>query len=189
MQTIPIVFCFDKRILLGAGVAIKSLIDSAKPTTSYDIRIFHSDISLDYQKRITALIENTRHNIAFHYINPKIFADAPRSRGSWTEIVYYRLLIPEILKEYNKAIYCDVDVLFKKDLQEVFNIDLTDYEMAAVPVENNKENEMLCHKYFPENKNKSIYISSFLVMNCALMRSENTISKFFDVIKKVIVLT
>ena len=40
-KVIPVVFCFDKRILLGASVAVKSLIDCAKEDTTYDIRIFH----------------------------------------------------------------------------------------------------------------------------------------------------
>lgn len=87
-------------------------------------------------------------------------------------LLYYRLLTPELLPQYDKAIYIDVDVLFKKDLSEVFNIDISGYECAAVPVELNSD-KMICHKYFPENKNKYIYISSFLVMNLKLMREKN----------------
>ena len=185
MTNIPVVFCFDSRIILGASVAIKSLIDCAKETTTYDIRIFHSDINLKDQKNISALAENTRHNIAFHYINPDLFKDAPKNKGSWTEIVYYRLLIPEILKEYDKVIYSDVDVLFKGDLEELYSIDINNYEMGAVPVEKNNQETMICHKYFPENKNEVIYISSFLLMNTKLMREEKTINKFFNTIKKV----
>ena len=184
-NVIPVVFCFDKRIVLGASVAIKSLIDSAKPSTNYDIRIFHSDLDINIQKNLNKLVENTNHTIAFHYINPDIFKNAPHNNHSWTELVYYRLLTPVILKEYDKAIYSDVDVLFKGDLSDVYNLNLDGYEIAAVPVEKNKESGMICHTYFPENKNDKIYISSFLVMNCALMRKENTVDKFFDVIKNV----
>ena len=90
---VPVVFCFDSRIVLGASVSIKSLIDCAKESTTYDIRIFHSDLSLKTQKALTSLADGTRHNIAFHYVNPNLFKNAPRSKGSWTEIVYYRCLI------------------------------------------------------------------------------------------------
>ena len=185
MVNIPVVFCFDSRIILGASVAIKSLIDSAIDSTSYDIRIFHSDLSLKNQKSLVKLTENTRHNIAFHYINPDIFKNAPHNKGSWTELVYYRLLIPEIMKEYDKVIYSDVDVLFKGDLQEVYNLDLTNYELAAVPVERNNKDTLICHKYFPENTNDKIYISSFLVMNTDLMRKENTVQKFKNTIQTI----
>ena len=57
MVNIPVVFCFDSRIILGASVAIKSLIDSAIDSTSYDIRIFHSDLSLKNQKSLVKLTE------------------------------------------------------------------------------------------------------------------------------------
>ena len=182
-MNIPVVFCFDKRIILGASVAIKSLIDCAKEDTIYDIRIFHSDLNIKNQNNIKKLAENTKHKIAFHYIDSNLFKNAPHNNKSWTELVYYRLLIPEILNEYDKVIYSDVDVLFKGDLSEVYNIDLTGYEIAAVPVELNRENEMICHKYFPENTNDKIYISSFIVMNSKLMREEKTVDRFFETIK------
>ena len=185
MSVIPVVFSFDKRIILGASVAIQSLIDCAKPETTYDIRIFHSDIELIDQKNISKLTLNTRHNISFHYVSPEIFDGAPRNNHSWTELVYYRLLTPEILKEYDKAIYSDVDVMFTGDLSDIYNINMEDYLMAAVPVEKNIEGKMICHKYFPENKNDKIYISSFIVMNCKLMREEKTVDKIFEVIKTV----
>lgn len=44
MNKIPVVFTFDKRIILGAAVTIKSLIDTAKPETEYDIYVYHPDI-------------------------------------------------------------------------------------------------------------------------------------------------
>ena len=185
MVNIPVVFSFDSRILLGASVAIKSLIDSAKEDTVYDIRIFHSDLDLENQKHITALLENTRHGISFHYINPAIFKGAPHNNKSWTELVYYRLLSPNIIKNYDKIIYSDVDVLFKGDLQDAYNIDLTGYEIAAVPVELNREGKMICHKYFPENKKDKIFISSFIVMNVKEMEKQNTVEKVFNVIKTV----
>lgn len=185
MVNIPVVFCFDSRIVLGASVAIKSLLDCAKDDTTYDVRIFHSDLDIENQKNITAIAEGTRHGIAFHYINPEIFKNAPHNNKSWTELVYYRLLSPNILKEYDKIIYSDVDVLFKGDLQEAYNTDLTGYEIAAVPVELNREGEMICHKYFPENTKEQIYISSFIIMNVKEMRERKTVEKVFEVIKTV----
>ena len=184
MTNIPVVFCFDSRIILGASVAIKSLIDCAKNTTTYDIRILHSDINLKDQMNISKLAENTRHNIAFHYINPDIFKNTPKNKGSWTEIVYYRLLIPEILKEYDKVIYSDVDVLFRGDLEEVFNTNLDNYEAAAVPtctVECLKE--LQPERYFKENKNKLNFVSGFIIFNNKKASEENLVKKIFETIK------
>ena len=62
---IPVVFTFDKRILLGAGVSIKSLIDSANKKTQYDIYVLHPDLSEKNQKDFETLIKNTNHKINF----------------------------------------------------------------------------------------------------------------------------
>lgn len=176
---IPIVFSFDKRILLGASVSIKSLIESAAIDTQYDIRIFHSDIDLKTQKSLTKLIDGTRHNIAFHYVNPLFFKNAPKSKGSWTEIVYYRFLTAMLLPEYKKAIYSDVDVLFKDDLSELYNLDVTDFEFAAVKAEKNSPNN-IGHKFFEENKNEFIYWSGLMLINCEKFRNDNILGKLLD---------
>ena len=183
MNTIPVIFTFDKRIVLGAAVTVKSLIDTAKPETAYDIYVYHPDIDDKTAKEFEKMLEGTNHSIHFEYISKDRFKNAPINKGgSWTEIVYYRLLIPELLPQYDKVIYADTDVLFKDDLTEAYNIDLTDYECAAVAMEPNNEN-MICHKYFPENKNELTYISSFIIFNCKKLREEKFVDKVFDVIK------
>lgn len=185
MVNIPVVFCFDSRIILGAAVTIKSMLEHAKDDTCYDIRIFHSEINDNDQNALQSLVKDSRHKIKFHYIDPNLFKGAPHNRGSWTEIVYYRLLTPNVLTEYDKAIYSDVDVLFKGDLQESFNTNLEGYEIAAVPTCTNESIKYNHPKrYFEENKNKKNYISSFIVFNNKLMREEKTVDKIFATIKK-----
>ena len=38
MAKIPVILTFDKRIILAAGATIKSLLDSAKESTTYNIK-------------------------------------------------------------------------------------------------------------------------------------------------------
>ncbi len=183
MPKIPVVFTFDKRIILGAAVTIKSLIDTANSDTVYDIYVYHPDIDKKTIDEFQKMLEGTRHSITFEFIDKNRFKGAPINKhGSWTEIVYYRLLIPELLPQYDKVIYADTDVLFKKDLADVYNIDISDYECSAVAMELNNEN-MVCHKYFPENKNEFTYISSFIIFNNKKMREENFVQRVFETIK------
>jgi len=185
MGVIPVVFCFDKRIILGASVSIKSLIDNANEDTVYDIRVFHSDLSPKLQSDLGLLVKDTRHKMQFHTVDEKRFKNAPSNRGSWHVNVYYRLLTPEILTEYDKAIYSDVDVLFKGDLSEIYNSDLETYEAAAVPSYTVRYlKETGSKRYFEENKNEKNYMSGFVIFNNKLMREEKTVDKFFDTIDK-----
>jgi lipopolysaccharide biosynthesis glycosyltransferase len=49
-------------------------------------------------------------------ISPSRFANVPKNNGSWTDIVYYRLVASEFLLDCDRVIYSDVDVFFKKDM-------------------------------------------------------------------------
>ncbi len=185
MSKIPIVFTFDKRIVLGSAVAIKSLIDTALPTTSYDIYVYHPDIDKKTIAEFEKLVKNTRHTITFEFVSKEKFKNAPINKhGSWQEIVYYRLLIPELLPHYDKVIYSDVDVLFKDDLSQIYNIDIEEYECAAVATCTSEAIKTLQpQRYFPENKNEFIYASGFLMFNSKKAREENFVQRIFETIK------
>lgn len=186
MSEIPIVFVFDKNIMLAAYIAIKSLIDTAAVSTSYNIHIFHDGIHKKYLEEFEKITYKTPHKLYTHLIERERFRDAPKNKNGWTEMVYYRLLIPEILPQYDKVIYSDVDVLFKDDIFELYNIDIDNYELAAFPTSINidsEANRIIGKIFFPENKNKYQYNSGILVFNSKRMRKEKTIDKFFKTIK------
>lgn len=174
-------FCFDDRIRLGAGVTILSLLDAAAEDTRYHVHIFHPGLSDEVRGGLQELVAGTRHGIEFHLIPPERFDGAPRNRGSWTEIVYYRLLASEVLSDLDRVIYSDVDVFFFKDMGEFQGLDLTGYEWAGVPAEANSPDNVT-HKYFPENTAEVIYNSAFMVMNLPLMREKGSVPRYFELI-------
>lgn len=182
MRNIPIILCFDDRILTGAGVTILSLLDSAKPTTCYDIHVFTPGLPADVQDAFQGLVAGSRHSLRFHVIDAARFADTPRNKGSWTEIVYYRLLSSEILPELPRALYSDVDVFIMRDLAEVYDTDLTECEWAGVAAERNVP-EAVGHRYFPENPKPMIFFSGFMVMNLDLMRQNAAVQRYFEGIR------
>ena len=179
VNKVSVVFCFDERILLGAGVSILTLIDSSAETTILDIRILHPGLSTDARRGLLQLLDGTDHQMCFVEISPSRFANLPKNSGSWTEIVYYRLVAAEYLVDCDRAIYSDVDVFFKKDMFSAFATDFDGAEWAGVPAERNVP-DMLMHKYFPENNKERVYFSGFMVMNFELMRENGAVERYFD---------
>ncbi|WP_050930370.1 glycosyltransferase family 8 protein [Aestuariivita boseongensis] len=184
MADIPILLCFDDRILIGAGVTIASLVQAARPGTCYEINIMHPGLSADVQAGLTALVSGTPHSIRFFQIPSSRFDGLPKSKGSWTEIVYYRLLAAEVLHDRDRVIYSDVDVFFCDDMTEVFETDLEGIEWAGVKAEANGP-DMVMHTYFAENTKDCIYMSGFMVMNLALMRERRVIDRYFETVKHI----
>ena len=126
MNIVPIVFSFDNNLVMPACVCISSLMMNAKEDTFYDIFILHSaseclnKADLD---RIPQYYKNCK--IQYREVGNE-FDGAFEIRGITTP-AYYRLLIPEIIPEYDKVIYSDVDVIFRDDLYHFYDIDLSDY--------------------------------------------------------------
>lgn len=130
MNTIPIAFAFDNNLVMPACVCISSLMMHAGPETFYDIFILHSaNMKLDRTElgKIPAHYPNCR--IQYRTVD-NTFDDAFEIRGI-TTAAYYRLLIPELIPEYDKIIYSDVDIIFRMDLSGLYAMDLSSHYLAA----------------------------------------------------------
>lgn len=127
---IPIAFAFDEHLILAAEVAISSLLMNAKDGTSYDIFVLHgehTDLSAFGAERLMQAYPN--HRITFRSVGDA-FQGAFEIRGI-TNVTYYRLLIPDLIPEYDKVIYSDVDVIFRSDLSEIYHATKFDGEYFA----------------------------------------------------------
>lgn len=130
MNTVPIAFAFDNNLVMPACVCISSLLMSAKPDTFYDIFILHSPKE-ELTKEKLDLLPHYYSNCRLQYRKvDATFDDAFEIRGITTP-TYYRLLIPDLIPEYDKVIYSDVDVIFRMDLSQLYQSDLAGYLLAA----------------------------------------------------------
>lgn len=131
MNIIPIAFAFDNNLVFPACVCLSSLMMHAKADTFYDIFILHSEnevLKTGELDSLPSFYSNCR--ITYRMVDGT-FDKAFEIRGI-TTAAYYRLLIPELIPEYNKIIYSDVDVIFRDDLSEIYQTDIKDYYIAGV---------------------------------------------------------
>lgn len=132
MNIVPIVFAFDNNLTFPACICISSLMMNANADTFYDIFILNSkkdNIDRKQLDKIPFYYNNCR--IQYRYVD-NTFDSSFEIRGITTS-AYYRLLIPELIPEYDKIIYSDVDVIFRSDLFSIFNsTNLKGYYFAGV---------------------------------------------------------
>lgn len=193
VKVVPVVFSFDDNYALPASIAIQSLIDTANKGTRYEIYVLYKKISSRVMSKFDSIAP-----IHWIKVDKKVFRKAPRHK-EYPEVVYYRLLIHDLLPQYDKIIWSDVDVLFRRDLSEVYDLDLTGYYWAGVPAECNKRKVVPCcrlmrgekkqtcmsgHTRFKENQNEHIFMSGFMVINAQKMREDNMTTRFFETIEK-----
>lgn len=179
MKVVPIVFCFDNNLVFPACVCLSSLMMNAKEDTFYDIFILHSKKQPLEHSQIDKLPEYYKNCRIQYRVVDGTFDEAFEIRGITTP-AYYRLLIPELIPEYDKVLYSDVDVIFREDLTPYYDIDLSEDYFAAVEV---------CTPLRPDIYNyaknvikidvdKGYYYSGNLVINSKKIRDEHITDKF-----------
>lgn len=131
MATIPILFTFDQALEMPAGVCLTSLLENAGEGTFYDIFILHGpecDFSRSRIQELPGRYGNCR--LTFRKVEGE-FVGGYEIRGI-PKTAYYRLISPELIPEYDKILYSDVDVIFREDLSQYYDLDLGDNYFGAV---------------------------------------------------------
>ena len=183
MKTIPILFTFDENLTLAAGVCFTSLLENASPDTFYDIFVLHSPachFENTLLPRIADRYPNSR--ITFRVVENE-FQGAYETRGI-PETAYYRLLAPELIPEYDKIIYSDVDVIFREDLGRYYDIDLKDYYFAGV--DNGVRLRPDMQRYVSSlglNPDEGYFYSGNLIINAAQQRKDQLGIRFREAAK------
>lgn len=176
---VPIVFCFDSNLVFPACICISSLMMNAKKDTFYDIFILHSqniELNKSELNKIPIFYSNCRIQYRMMGVD---FDNAFEIRGITTP-AYYRLLIPELIPEYDKILYSDVDVIFRDDLEHYYKENIDDYYFAGVDVGVSYRKDIRDYlkdviKLNPEN---GYYYSGNLIINSKKIRQDGIISTF-----------
>lgn len=133
MNRIPIVLAADENYAPQMYITILSALKSKNTESFYDIFCLVPDRFSGEMEEVFFELQNKFENTKIRFIPMNNdFKSQEMQISHISTPTYYRLRMPEILKEYKKAIYLDVDIIVLKDLSEFFNIDIDDYYIAGV---------------------------------------------------------
>lgn len=176
MNRIPIVFAFDNKLAMPAAVCFYSLLANALPSTVYDIYILHrrgEALNLDAVRRVMAQFSES--TLTLREVGDE-FDSSFEIRGITTP-AYYRLLIPTLLPEHDHVIYSDVDVIFRSDLTEIYNVDLEGCYFGGVNAIAELDKDMASYyKNLGLDPSKIIY-SGNLLFNSKALRDNPAVMK------------
>lgn len=134
---IPVFFTIDNAYAPFLAVALRSAIENSSPDNHYKAIILHQDVSPENRRRIEGLAKD---HFEIEFVPMQSGLESITDRMSnrlrcdyFTLTIYFRLFIPAMFPEYDKAIYIDSDVVVPGDLAELYSIDLGDHYIAACP--------------------------------------------------------
>lgn len=190
-ETMNIFFSFDDNYAPCFAVAIKSLEDNANKNYDYKIRILHTgNISLKNREQIYKEFNKGNFHIEFIDITERIknIFDKLHTRDYYSKSTYYRLFIPELFPELDKALYLDSDIVVNEDIVKLYSVELGDNLVAAIPDE-----VIASAKVFQEYVENRIGVESYkkyfnagiILMNLKKMREISFTDKFIKVLSVV----
>lgn len=187
MKQIPIFFACDDNYIPFLGTAIHTLHQNASKDYNYRIIVLSNGIKQENKDRILNMAES---NLSIEFFNiTNVIAKYKellsfRLRDYYSVAIYYRMFIPTLFPELEKAIYLDADLILVGDISELYNTNIEGKLVAAV-------NDRLVKDVptFAEYASKAVGVaadeyfnSGVLVMNLAKFRSDDIQTKFLDLL-------
>ena len=188
---ISVVFACDKKYAPYLAVCLFSLREHLNKNREYTVYILNSDgiaariqrefegLETDYFKicivDITSLLANYPDNLFYE-------------QAHFSAAMYYRLFIPYLFSSFKKVIYCDCDGIFLADVAELYDVELGNNYVAAVPDTGRRTQIYKSNHYFKEElklKDPYQYFNSgVLVFNIQEQNKEHFISKCLSVLQQ-----
>lgn len=182
MKKIPIVYASDENFLPQTYVSMYSVLENRKE--DYDIRFFilvpedcqviQYDDKWDYE----------RYSIEYVFISKEHFQNVDLKIQHITKPTYYRLLIPDILREYDRCIYLDGDTICCNDVCELYKVDIGDNLIAASKGALLYFDALYIAKILSVPNAESYFNAGVLLMNLKQMRKENMVEILVEDSKK-----
>lgn len=131
-NNIPIALAANDSFVPYTATLIQSIVDNSNNNYNYDIIILTQDITSQSRTRISHIIKNSN-NFSIRYIDPTRLIEGYDFfiRGHFGLQTYYRLVLPDLIPDYDKIIYLDSDMVVNADVSELYNTDVNGYLVAA----------------------------------------------------------
>lgn len=186
-KIIPIFFASDKNYVPYLTVAIKSIAKFASKAYCYKIYILSNDLSAKDISEINA-IQTNNFIVSIVDVNKKIesIKNKVALRDYYSISIYFRLFIPTLFPEYEKAVYLDSDIVLNNDVAKLYNVDIKNNLVGAVLDETVFTNKSFCY-YVNEALDvteKQYFNSGVLVMNLKKFRELNIEDDFYNWVNK-----
>lgn len=187
-KKIPVVFASDKNCAAQMYITMLSAILNKKPDTFYD---FYCLVPHKFSRFVREKFERLHkkyRNINITFVNMKnAFSNLEMQISHITSPTYYRLKIAQILPQYQKVLYLDIDTIVLDDLTELYDTDLGSNYIGGVLAAGYLIRAEKNKKYYESigMPDMSNYINAGVILfNLELIRKDNMTEKMIDLASK-----
>lgn len=175
----------DDNYAQHCGVMLCSLFENNKQSR-YVVHILmnKTTLGLENRNRLQRLVEHYESVCVFHHVDgTKLQGVQYRKNRPLTEAAYYRILYASIFDEsIHKIFYLDCDIVVNGCIDEIFNIDLNEYALAAVQDVDMYEDDHRMQMSLPYEK--CMFCSGVMLVNLDYWREHDVERRLLYYAKK-----
>ena len=186
---IPIFFAVDDGYIPFLAVTLQSLVDNSSSSNQYSIKILHTNVNEENKRKIS---KYQRENIDIEFVNLNCYVEKVKdklfTRDYYTNTTYFRLFIPELYPQYEKALYLDSDTVVLADIAELYNTDIGENLVAAAQegvIQNIKVYQDYVEKVVGVASYKKYFSAGVLLMNLNELRKHKFQEKILYLLSTV----
>ena len=188
-NVIPIFMAVDNNYIPFLGVALKSIIDNVSQQNRYEIKVLYTSVTEENKKKIE---EYQTENVGIEFVNLSYklqeIQEKLYTRNYFSNTTYFRLFIPELYPDYDKAVYIDSDTITLVDIAKLYNTEMGDNLIAGIP-----DGAVQAIPTFQDYVEKVVGVSNYnnyfnagiIVMNLKALREYKFQEKFLYMLEKI----
>jgi len=128
-----VAYCFDGAYALLTGISLTSLLHN-NPGPAFHIHCLVRDVSIDDRTRLLTTAKRYGAVLEFIELDSTVLQGLPVEGHLSSPMIYARLLLPELLPaDLGRVLYLDSDTVVLQSLTELFDLDMGEHCIAAVP--------------------------------------------------------
>lgn len=179
-EKINIVACTDNWYVMPTGVMMYSVcVNNQESDITFHI-IVDESVTLESKDNLKNTVEGFGNKrVVFYEINSHLIDNYPtrKEKITITQAAYYRLFLTDIVSpKISKVLYLDSDTIVRHSLTSLWEIDLSDYALAAVTDMSSGKIEYYNRLRYPMEL--GYFNSGVLLINLDWWRKKNAVSLF-----------
>ncbi|MDR1434731.1 glycosyltransferase family 8 protein [Candidatus Endomicrobiellum devescovinae] len=128
-EKINVLLCFSENYTIQSEVLITSILSSKSPNEHFNIHCFVPNFEKSATKEVERLVGIMDNKSSIYFYDVPLFKNVKSTSASYASL---RLLAPKYLKDINKVIYLDIDIVVNKSLKELYDMEMGSYYFAGV---------------------------------------------------------
>lgn len=148
----------DGNYSVWAGTTMQSIVENTKAPIVF--HILHDDTLNEINKnKLSFIADNSGNDIEFHHFNSDVFGTFADSMNRFAIGTMFRIMLPDIMPDLKKIIYLDSDLFVNTDIEELWNLNIDNYCLAAAQDCSTIRNWRLsCHRYRQDEQFKMLRV-------------------------------